>query len=405
MAMYGHTTNTLSQRSHLPSSGQEKQYSESPYGGGMSSGYTRTAHELEGQNDERLDGLLGKVKILKDITTGIGSEVRDSNQLLGGMLFHEGLKSWSCCNETNKPVLEFDAFMSIPPCTKGSHSSASKAAAPKANTTAQAPALTNVSSAGVETYGTASVPKVDKPVATAPITTASAVTEQELKEENDDPSLSVPAGAKCKRLGCGAQWEGEAISRGTGENARCRYHPQPAIFHEGSKGYLCCKRRVLEFSEFLKIEGCKEGAHLFVGEKKDENKEELINCRLDHYQTPTQVHVSAFAKSADKDRSTIEFTSQNLSLSLYLPQNKRVAKTITLYGPIDPSQCSFRILGTKVEIILTKPKPASWPLLELPPAGTELPPGYALTFGVSGRTGTIGGKEIVLAPEEIAKRG
>nr|ODN85145.1 blocked early in transport 1 [Cryptococcus depauperatus CBS 7841]ODN85146.1 blocked early in transport 1 [Cryptococcus depauperatus CBS 7841]ODO02440.1 blocked early in transport 1 [Cryptococcus depauperatus CBS 7855] len=83
--MYGHTTNTLSQRSHLPSSGQEKQYSESPYGGGMSSGYTRTAHELEGQNDERLDGLLGKVKILKDITTGIGSEVRDSNQLLGGM--------------------------------------------------------------------------------------------------------------------------------------------------------------------------------------------------------------------------------------------------------------------------------------------------------------------------------
>ena len=43
-----------------------------------------------------------------------------------------------------------------------------------------------------------------------------------------------------------------------------------AIFHEGSKGYLCCKRRVLEFSEFLKIEGCTEGKHLFVGSKKDE---------------------------------------------------------------------------------------------------------------------------------------
>lgn len=43
-----------------------------------------------------------------------------------------------------------------------------------------------------------------------------------------------------------------------------------AIFHEGSKGYLCCKRRVLEFSEFLKIEGCTEGKHLFVGPKKDE---------------------------------------------------------------------------------------------------------------------------------------
>lgn len=43
-----------------------------------------------------------------------------------------------------------------------------------------------------------------------------------------------------------------------------------AIFHEGSKGYLCCKRRVLEFDEFMKIPGCKEGKHLFVGSKKDE---------------------------------------------------------------------------------------------------------------------------------------
>lgn len=42
------------------------------------------------------------------------------------------------------------------------------------------------------------------------------------------------------------------------------------MFHEGSKGYLCCKRRVLEFDEFLKIEGCSEGNHLFVGPKKDE---------------------------------------------------------------------------------------------------------------------------------------
>lgn len=57
----------------------------------------------------------------------------------------------------------------------------------------------------------------------------------------------------------------------------------------------------------------------------------------------------------------------------------------------------------QVDIVLQKPAPASWPLLELPPAGSELPPGYALTFGVTGRTGSVGGKEIVLAPEEMAK--
>lgn len=69
----------------------------------MGSGYTRATHDIEGQNDERLEGLLGKVKILKDvsrnqvtvefvfaygkvqITTGIGNEVRDSNIQLGNM--------------------------------------------------------------------------------------------------------------------------------------------------------------------------------------------------------------------------------------------------------------------------------------------------------------------------------
>lgn len=28
----------------------------------------RTAHQLEGQNNERLEGLLGKVKLLKDVS-------------------------------------------------------------------------------------------------------------------------------------------------------------------------------------------------------------------------------------------------------------------------------------------------------------------------------------------------
>lgn len=29
-------------------------------------------------------------------------------------VFHEGLKSWSCCSDVNKPVMEFDQFMTIP---------------------------------------------------------------------------------------------------------------------------------------------------------------------------------------------------------------------------------------------------------------------------------------------------
>ena len=50
------------------------------------------------------------------------------------------------------------------------------------------------------------------------------------KEENvieeDDLSLPVPEGSKCKRLGCGAKWQGEELSRGDGEQATCEFHPQ-----------------------------------------------------------------------------------------------------------------------------------------------------------------------------------
>jgi hypothetical protein len=35
--------------------------------------------------------------------------------------------------------------------------------------------------------------------------------------------------------------------------------------------------------------------------------EESVNCRVDHYQTLDKVHISVFAKQADKDRSVIKF--------------------------------------------------------------------------------------------------
>ncbi|EIW66535.1 CORD and CS domain-containing protein [Tremella mesenterica] len=337
----------------------------------------------------------------------------------GGPVFHEGLKSWSCCNEVNKPVMEFEAFMSIPPCTKGKHTTESIISNPPAvKPQTDVPTIVkNGNSNGVgieiETYTTStSIPipssstlTTTNSSSTLTTTTPSSIPAKgiEIETEEDDLSLPVPEGTRCKRTTCGAIWEGEEISRGNGIKSKCKYHPQPPIFHEGSKGYLCCKRRVLEFDEFMKIQGCTEGNHLFVGSDKGE-KEERVECRLDHYQTPMQVHVSAFAKGADKNKSKVTFETQQLHLDLFLPGNKRVVKSVTLYGPVDPTTSTFRILSTKVDIILQKPAPASWPLLELPPPGTELPPGYALTFGVSGRTGTIGGKDFVLAPEELARR-
>ncbi|EAQ83972.1 hypothetical protein CHGG_10376 [Chaetomium globosum CBS 148.51] len=38
-------------------------------------------NELESQNDQQVDGILGKVRLLKDMTVAIGDEIRDSSAL------------------------------------------------------------------------------------------------------------------------------------------------------------------------------------------------------------------------------------------------------------------------------------------------------------------------------------
>ncbi|KAG7294322.1 hypothetical protein NEMBOFW57_004393 [Staphylotrichum longicolle] len=38
-------------------------------------------NELESQNDQQVEGILGKVKLLKDMTVAIGDEIRDSSAL------------------------------------------------------------------------------------------------------------------------------------------------------------------------------------------------------------------------------------------------------------------------------------------------------------------------------------
>lgn len=78
-------------------------FTESPY---QADSYSRTAQQLEHQNDDKLEGLMSKVRILKDVsdplltlrvslqwfllwpqvTIGIGDEVRQSNMELGNMV-------------------------------------------------------------------------------------------------------------------------------------------------------------------------------------------------------------------------------------------------------------------------------------------------------------------------------
>lgn len=299
----------------------------------------------------------------------------------------------------NKPELDFDEFMKIEGCQVGKHTAAPARLPPKvrnppvekkdAQTTV--PLLAEEKPVTKEVFGTEANKDTFKVSANPkPSTPAPPVIEEE-----DDLTASVPSGATCRRNGCKVVFVSDGESRmGDGETSVCTYHPAAPIFHEGSKGYLCCKRRVLEFDEFMKIEGCKKGRHVFVPKKNTQEQVITVTtCRIDHYQTPNTVCVSVFAKKADKERSQVSFEESQVHLDLHLPDSKRFQRSLNLYGPILPDESSFAILGTKVELNLKKKDGKSWNLLETTDKDIG---GFNLIFGVGGRTGTIGAREAVV---------
>jgi len=307
----------------------------------------------------------------------------------GAPVFHEGLKSWSCCADVSKPVLEFDEFMKIPGCTKGTHTDdAPQLEAPKSTSGVNLKVIENPLGNTSESRAS-NGPMPIAAVAMAPAPPAPVI------EEEDDPSIPVKAGTTCQRKGCGVAFQSDEVNRvGDGPGTLCTYHPAPPIFREGSKGYLCCKRRVLEFDEFLKIQGCKTGRHLFAPKVTDvPQAEESVDCRIDHYQTSSEVHVSVFAKKVDQERSTIKFDETQVHFDLNLPGSKRFQRSVDLFGPIDPTASSYKYFGTKVEAILKKKDTRSWTLLE---KTTRDLGNINLTFGVGGRTGTVGAKTPVV---------
>ncbi|KAI0273659.1 chord-domain-containing protein [Gloeopeniophorella convolvens] len=309
----------------------------------------------------------------------------------GAPVFHEGLKSWSCCHTVNKPVLDFDEFMAIAGCTRGVHSADAPKAEPFAKpATASSSVKLTESADGKEVYTTPARVQPQRPPA-GPVTPPPPPIEPEREEEDLD--AVVPPGTACKHAGCKITFVSNEENRtGDGPGTKCVYHSGAPVFHEGSKGYFCCKRRVLEFDEFLKIEGCTQGRHLFVRKSKG-NTEEIVNCRIDHYQTPSTVHVTVFAKQTDKTRSTIKIEENEIHLDLYLPGSKRFTRSVQLFGPVDPSASSYTVFGTKVEVKLKKLDGRSWTLLEK--TDRDLGP-VSFTFGVTGRTGTVGAKALVL---------
>lgn len=147
----------------------------------------------------------------------------------------------------------FDEFLAIPPCTTGKHSTTDIPPTIEKKQVEPSEEATLVSRPAV------AAPEAPRAPVAAPQCTATPPPPPP-ETENDDPSLEIPAGKICRRKACGQSYTGNRSEE------KCVFHPGVPIFHEGSKGYTCCKRRVLEFDEFMRIEGCKtKDRHLFVG--------------------------------------------------------------------------------------------------------------------------------------------
>lgn len=169
--------------------------------------------------------------------------------------------------------MTFDEFLAIEPCTKGKHSDVDDTPKPEPVKAPDVPNDTQVNLGSLEESLPAPAPRLPTAQAT-PKPSASPAPPPE--SEDDDPSLEIKEGMTCRRKGCGATHKG-----GDREGESCVHHPGAPIFHEGSKGWSCCKRRVMEFDQFMKIEGCKtKDRHLFIGSgKKKEGEEKLETVR------------------------------------------------------------------------------------------------------------------------------
>ncbi|KAI1172618.1 Pyruvate/Phosphoenolpyruvate kinase-like domain-containing protein [Nemania sp. FL0916] len=331
---------------------------------------------------------------LKCVHQGCGKQYSDPDEVCryhpGPPVFHEGQKGWKCC----KPrVLTFDEFLEIPPCTEGKHSTTDHPPKiEKRDQTADvAPTTQSLSDKLAEAVSAAATTTPSRaPLAPQPAPTAPPPPPE---SEDDEPSLEIPDGKACRRKGCAATYK-KGQQRSNDEN--CVHHPGAPIFHEGSKGYTCCKRRVLEFDQFMKLEGCKTSPrHLFIGSGQDkrgkkqatatgEGGEELLEAvRHDFYQTPSSVIASFFLKKIDSSRATVKFNSESLDLDLPTSDSapKRYKTVVPLFGEIDAQKSTFKILGTKLEVSLYKADGASWPVLRSDDQRT----GEILQIGKAGR--------------------
>ena len=140
---------------------------------------------------------------------------------------------------------------------------------------------------------------------------------------------------------------------------------------------------MLEFDEFMKIEGCKtRQGHCFIGKRAakkaaSQSEEELQDVRNDYYQTASTLIVSFYLKKIDKERAVVKFLEDGSGVELDLPttDGKRFRRKVETWKKLLPDKCEKKILGTKLEMVFHKAETGvGWPVLTagLPDTGERI---------------------------------
>ncbi|KAJ8610124.1 hypothetical protein MRB53_038731 [Persea americana] len=95
--------------------------------------------------------------------------------------------------------------------------------------------------------------------------------------------------------------------------------------------------------------------------------------RHEWYQNSNSVFFTLLAKGVPKDKTTIDITSNSLTISYPIEQTSSSFdySLDPLFGPVNPEKSSYKILGTKIEVTLAKETAGhKWSSLEGTPDST-----------------------------------
>jgi hypothetical protein len=260
----------------------------------------------------------------------------------GQPIFHEGSKGWTCCSAR---ALNFDEIFTIPGCTTGFHSDSEEIVKPIATTVGRAQVASKTID-GKEVFA-----GENRQIARQVVEADNSI---KIEEQDQDPlGVVVPIGAPCQRNGCSAKYEGEHT-----RNNACWYHRGVPIFHDGSKGWSCCKSNVADFDDIFRIEGCTEGLHMFTPKKPAVM--EVTHCRVDYYQSALLVTISVYAKDADPSATTVRFEATQCHIHVVYKDLRVYDRTLNFPEAVNVAECAFRVAPMKIELRVAKTTGNDW---------------------------------------------